>query len=67
MTIGGKGEEEVKKLEDSFRARTALHAVGKPAHVAKLAVYLASEDSAFMTGQVLVIDGGRIDYLTHGA
>lgn len=65
MTIGGRAPAEVKQMEESFKARTALHMIGQPEHVAKLAVYLASRDSAFMTGQVIVMDGGRIDYLMH--
>lgn len=33
--------------------------VGDPADVGDLAVYLASAKSAFITGQVIVVDGGR--------
>lgn len=33
--------------------------VGEPDDVGKLVVYLASDDAAFVTGQVIVIDGGR--------
>ncbi len=36
---------------------------GEPADVGKLAVYLASDDSEFVTGQVIVIDGGRTSKL----
>jgi len=32
--------------------------VGKPDDIARVAVFLASEDSAYMTGQVLTVDGG---------
>jgi NAD(P)-dependent dehydrogenase (short-subunit alcohol dehydrogenase family) len=31
---------------------------GKPEEIAKLAVYLASDESAFTTGQEFIIDGG---------
>jgi len=37
--------------------------VGEPADVGQLAVYLASDASAFVTGQVIVIDGGRTSKL----
>ena len=33
--------------------------IGEPQDVGKLAVYLAGDDSGFITGQVIVIDGGR--------
>jgi len=37
--------------------------VGEPRDVGQLAVYLASEAAAFITGQVIVIDGGRTSKL----
>jgi len=37
--------------------------IGEPEDVGKLAVYLASDDSGFVTGQVIVIDGGRMSKL----
>lgn len=33
---------------------------GKPADVAKAACYLASEESSFITGQVITVDGGMV-------
>ena len=33
---------------------------GKPVDVAKAALYLASEESSFITGQVLTVDGGMV-------
>ena len=37
--------------------------VGEPADVGALAVYLASDAAAFVTGQVIVVDGGRTSKL----
>ena len=37
--------------------------VGEPEDVGQLAVYLASDASSFVTGQVIVIDGGRTSKL----
>ena len=42
----------------AFIARQPMGRLGTPDEIAKLAVYLASDDSVFVTGQALVIDGG---------
>jgi 2-keto-3-deoxy-L-fuconate dehydrogenase len=47
--------EEVRK---AFIARQPMGRLGKPQEIAALAVYLASDESAFTTGQIHVIDGG---------
>ncbi len=38
--------------------KTPLGRLGEPHEIAKAAVFLASEDSSFITGQNLVVDGG---------
>ena len=34
--------------------------VGKPSDIASAAFFLASDDSAYITGHLLVVDGGQI-------
>jgi 3-oxoacyl-[acyl-carrier protein] reductase len=45
-------------LEDGVAARIPLRRVGEPADLAGPAVFLLSDESAWMTGQALVVDGG---------
>ncbi|WP_352503578.1 SDR family oxidoreductase [Mesorhizobium sp. M0012] len=55
----------IDSMADSSRVRRellAMHPVGRlgePTDVGNLAVWLASAENAFVTGQVYVIDGGR--------
>jgi NAD(P)-dependent dehydrogenase (short-subunit alcohol dehydrogenase family) len=45
-------------LAKEWQLRTPLRRVGSPAEVAGAAVYLASDASSYVTGEVLVVDGG---------
>ncbi len=48
----------VEKTRSDFVARQPMGRLGRPEEIAALAVYLASDESSFTTGQVHVIDGG---------
>ncbi|BBF42109.1 3-oxoacyl-[acyl-carrier protein] reductase [Lachnospiraceae bacterium KM106-2] len=50
-----KSEEELNKV----LARTSLKRMAEPEEIAKAVLYLASDDSSFVTGQILRVDGGR--------
>lgn len=52
---GGQQEAEVLA---AFQQRQPMGRLGTPDEIAMLAVYLASDESAFTTGAVYVIDGG---------
>lgn len=51
----GQSEEAARK---AFTDRQPMGRLGKAEEIAALALYLASDDSAFTTGQIHVIDGG---------
>ena len=51
-----QGDFEAAKA--AFIARQPMGRLAQPEEIAAMVVYLASDDSAFMTGQALIIDGG---------
>jgi 3-oxoacyl-[acyl-carrier protein] reductase len=53
---GFKPDEEIQKILD----RSSLHRMAEPAEIANCALFLASDKSSFITGQVMIADGGRI-------
>jgi 2-keto-3-deoxy-L-fuconate dehydrogenase len=51
----GRPESDVRA---QFETRQPMGRLGRPEEIAALAVYLASDESAFTTGTVCIIDGG---------
>ncbi|MEO9821833.1 MAG: SDR family oxidoreductase [Paracoccaceae bacterium] len=54
----GKEMGSVDEARKAFISRQPMGRVGKPEEIAALALYLASDESAFTTGQAHVVDGG---------
>jgi NAD(P)-dependent dehydrogenase (short-subunit alcohol dehydrogenase family) len=55
--------QQLGESEDAFLAEAAdrpLQRIGRPEDIAQAVLYLASEDSAFVTGTALVVDGGGL-------
>jgi glucose 1-dehydrogenase len=55
-----KDVESDSKLNDRILAEIPMGRWGKPEEVAQLAVYLASDDAAYVTGSTHFIDGGML-------
>jgi glucose 1-dehydrogenase len=55
-----KDVESDAKLNDQIVAEIPIGRWGKPEEVAQLAVYLASDAAAYITGSTYVIDGGML-------
>ena len=48
------------ELADEWMSRVPLGRMGEPRELGPLAVYLASDQSSYMVGQNVVIDGGYV-------
>lgn len=51
-----KSNEEIQKVLN----RSSLHRMANPEEIAKCVSFLASDKASFITGQVLIADGGRL-------
>jgi 3-oxoacyl-[acyl-carrier protein] reductase len=65
MTKRKSGAEE-DAINKKKAGLAALRRIGEPDDIARVALFLASEESSFVTGQVIVADGGRVDFVSHG-
>ena len=51
-------KEKALKMMETVRKVTPMGRLGKPEDVAKAVLFFASDDSSFVTGQVLSVSGG---------
>lgn len=63
---GSIGTDMVRQINDdpdkwrALMSRTPMGRLGEPDEIASVAVFLASEDSSYVTGQCIYADGGRL-------
>ena len=57
-TLAAQSGQSVEAVRKAFVDRQPMGRIGRPEEVAALAVYLASDESAFTTGQAHLVDGG---------
>jgi NAD(P)-dependent dehydrogenase (short-subunit alcohol dehydrogenase family) len=55
-----KGVFKDEAAKKGVLARTPLKRIGEPEEIGRVAVFLASDDSSYMTGQTIYPDGGRL-------
>ena len=60
MAPGGKQSEQMQKMIEEFRKQIPMGRMGSPDDIAKVAVFLASGASDYMTGSLVTVDGGRL-------
>jgi NAD(P)-dependent dehydrogenase (short-subunit alcohol dehydrogenase family) len=57
------GADDPTAFRAAMIAPQLIGRLGRPEEVAKLACYLASDDAAFITGSVFVVDGGALAWI----
>jgi NAD(P)-dependent dehydrogenase (short-subunit alcohol dehydrogenase family) len=62
MTRGGD-EEAWRARAQQIGASAMLGRIGEPDDIANAVAFFASPESGWVTGQVLAVDGGRMDYI----
>ncbi len=56
----GMSEAEMEAMIQQFTARIPMGRMGEPDDIAKTAVFLASSAADYMTGEIMVVDGGML-------
>jgi len=59
MTSLETSPEQFERFIESRKKASVLGKVGDPQDIANVALFLASEDSSFISGQTIPVDGGR--------
>ena len=63
MGLSRRTPDEYATYLELYKGQTALRRVGEAKDIANVVLFPASDESSFMTGQVLVCDGGVEDGL----
>lgn len=58
--FAGKAVLGNEQARERVLSRTPLRRLGRPDEVAGVAVFLASDDASYITGQTIYVDGGRL-------
>ena len=61
----GRTERDYSEVVKRVSDLSMLGRPGQPEDIAHAVAFLASPESAFITAQILTVDGGRMDYIGH--
>lgn len=56
----GASAEQMEATTKAFMAKIPMHRMGESDEIGKVALFLASEMSSYMTGEQIVVDGGAL-------
>jgi 3-oxoacyl-[acyl-carrier protein] reductase len=63
MSRGSMTDQEYAEVLEAKKKVSSLGIFGKPEDVANAVLFFASDDSRFITGKTLLVDGGRRDLI----
>jgi 3-oxoacyl-[acyl-carrier protein] reductase len=66
MTEGRREKQDWERLQKQLAEQSMIGRIGKPEDIANAVAFLAAPESDWITAQLLVVDGGRMDYIGHG-
>jgi 3-oxoacyl-[acyl-carrier protein] reductase len=66
MTQGRRDRKQWDETQRQLAERAMMRRIGEPQDIANALSFFAAPDSGWITGQTLVVDGGRMDYIGHG-
>ena len=61
LTYSYRTPEEVEKFIESRNKLAVIGRVGTTQDIANVALFLASDDSSFICGETIIVNGGRVD------
>ncbi|HWA80152.1 MAG TPA: glucose 1-dehydrogenase [Acetobacteraceae bacterium] len=66
MTEAKLSPEAWEQTRKQFAERAMMGRIGEAADIANAVAFFAAPEASWITGQVLAVDGGRLDYIGHG-
>ena len=63
MLKGKLTDQQYRELINTKKTMSSLGILGKPEDIANTVLFFASDESRFITGKILLVDGGRRDFI----